>query len=881
MGTREDTGGAGRDRALHYLVVFISLLAALAVVFRADLFSGSSLFFKAFRDINPFIAQYPWSRLALASFEQGLFPLWNPYNLLGLPHLANYQSAALSPFLWPQVFFPLELIAVPYLVSRLAMAGVGAYWFSRRIALSRAGAFAAAAAFSLSGFMVQYVNDQHIVIDMLLPWLLGAGHGLATTRRGRDFLFTVALSALVLLGGQPGSAIFTLAAGYSYAFYLALFTRPRGGGVLLVAAAGSCSVLAAMPQLLPFIEYLPRAWTFHTPSFGAEHLMPAGLLTFIAPGFYGPLDHSRLILPLIRTAPYMGASVAVLATAAAMRPAGRHTAFFAAAALASLAMLAGLPPLSLLTRLPLLGSLTFIKYLQPLLTFSAALLAGTYISEAGRGGGPLRLIGPALVVVCAATLARIIEPVPAADPAFMNGGLVTAASFAVACVLVRGASLSGRGSRAGVVLAGLVLVELVASSCVNRPFMHWNAAREDFRWLRDLTTGENLPRVSAHEDVYLPNMNLVGPGYEAGTADALIIEESADLFRKASGRTPLEFHESFLAYHSLRELPRGPLSGLMGVKYELSRKALPRNEAMEKIGKLMRITAPSPRHVSVTRVAIKDELKTALFEHPPARIEVPRGSLPARPGKPYASFSIGFDPEAARLEGDGAWFLAFPGPGSISFARYMDPRRADEAGWKKARTSSQPGFLVTLPGKSADHDWALWGDLRTATEEMPPGRVINGVKLYENPRAAARAYVAELTIEAADDTLEATEEAAGSFENFAVLKKGEASAGGGRGKVDRLEHGLQSVSMQVRCAGPCLVVLADSYYPGWKAYVNGVESRILRVNHAMRGVEAPGGESDVTFIYEPASFGLGLWCGVVTSAVLALVLICSRGRLSE
>jgi hypothetical protein len=74
-----------------WLAVFLA--GAAAVIFRKELFAGSDLFFQAYRDINPLTVWYPWSRLELMSWEQGLFPLWNPYNLLGHPLLADYQSA--------------------------------------------------------------------------------------------------------------------------------------------------------------------------------------------------------------------------------------------------------------------------------------------------------------------------------------------------------------------------------------------------------------------------------------------------------------------------------------------------------------------------------------------------------------------------------------------------------------------------------------------------------------------------------------------------------------------------------------------------------------------------------------------------------------------
>ena len=48
-----------------------------------------------------------------------------------------------------------------------------------------------------------------------------------------------------------------------------------------------------------------------------------------------------------------------------------------------------------------------------------------------------------------------------------------------------------------------------------------------------------------------------------------------------------------------------------------------------------------------------------------------------------------------------------------------------------------------------------------------------------------------------------------------------------------------------------LLVLSEVYYkPGWKAYVNGVETKIYQTNHILRSVYIPSGESDVLFEYD-------------------------------
>ena len=67
---------------------------------------------------------------------------------------------------------------------------------------------------------------------------------------------------------------------------------------------------------------------------------------------------------------------------------------------------------------------------------------------------------------------------------------------------------------------------------------------------------------------------------------------------------------------------------------------------------------------------------------------------------------------------------------------------------------------------------------------------------------------------------------------------------------------------------PGLVVLADLWFPGWKAYVDERPVPLLRTNHALRGVEVPTGRHDLRFRYEPMSFSIGLAVGGLALIVI-------------
>jgi hypothetical protein len=83
-------------------------------------------------------------------------------------------------------------------------------------------------------------------------------------------------------------------------------------------------------------------------------------------------------------------------------------------------------------------------------------------------------------------------------------------------------------------------------------------------------------------------------------------------------------------------------------------------------------------------------------------------------------------------------------------------------------------------------------------------------------------------------------------------------------------YGNTRVTIKASANGAGVLVLADSYYPGWKVFVDGREGRILRANHFFRGVELSAGEHEVCFEYTPWSFTAGLWISGITLSLMVL-----------
>jgi len=104
----------------------------------------------------------------------------------------------------------------------------------------------------------------------------------------------------------------------------------------------------------------------------------------------------------------------------------------------------------------------------------------------------------------------------------------------------------------------------------------------------------------------------------------------------------------------------------------------------------------------------------------------------------------------------------------------------------------------------------------------------------------------------------------------------------GKSSVEFLSYSAQRVTLRTYLAEDEFLVLADSYYPGWKALVNGIAVPIYRANYVLRTVFLKRGQSIVEFIYDPLSFRLGKWTSYSSLlSVLAILLYGAWNRSSS
>jgi hypothetical protein len=76
-------------------------------------------------------------------------------------------------------------------------------------------------------------------------------------------------------------------------------------------------------------------------------------------------------------------------------------------------------------------------------------------------------------------------------------------------------------------------------------------------------------------------------------------------------------------------------------------------------------------------------------------------------------------------------------------------------------------------------------------------------------------------------------------------------------RVTQSAYRAGSITADIDAPEPALLVVAETFYPGWQGHVNGHRVKIWKANHAFQALEVPAGRSHVSLVYKDKQFFYG------------------------
>jgi len=792
---------------------------------------------------TPAFYEWPLNRYVGTVLRRGELPLWNPHQGTGMPMVGNYSTRVFFPF---QVLLDLSPVGLWDLLflARLWIAGVFTALFLTRAGIDRTAAAFGGVSYMLSGSLVWFINlEQYANVAMVVPiWFL-AVELFAVRPSGRRSAWVALAVALMLLAGQPEIAFYALVSGGLYGITRFVFSPAATTSRWRALAWGTLGVAVgfavAAAQLVPFATHL----------LNSLHLHPAGGDMGVrdpAPGFLAAqiFVPSFFELPTaLRIRPdngrwdllggYAGALTAFLAAAGLLvpsrrvRPAMRPPLIFFSTVTGWLLLKNfGVPPFDWIGYLPLFDQVWTPRWSGPTWCFALS-AASAFGLQRLIETDMTRLARAKLAIVAAAILLLVgalagagfaaLAPLQSTHWAFIWPGALGGLLLAFVVVGLSAVAI-GRGS--GIALASVVVALLL----IERWFPIPRGYAPMFLAARLAPVALGLAAAGA---VILGRRAIGGGLATVAVATALALDLLApvglpDRVDPAAAPPVVQFlleragHDRLMGDRSVLAPNYASVFGLYDV-----------------------------RHVDALAVEWFHGYVTTALETQPRRWWHTLWFIgdPDRRAPQSAPTSTGVSPLEedlrARLRG-----FSLAGVRYIVAPRGMDLNRA-------AATESDRFPLVY------DRE----------------------VLVYENPAAFPRAFVVSRWESAPDAVAARTRALDAAFDPRAsAVVEGVASGSGHRGIVQIVEYGATHLRLDVETSGPGLVVLTDTFYPGWEARVDGRVARIHRVDGVFRGVFVEGGRHEITMRFRPASqlWGFAL-SAVGLVSVIALVASSRRG----
>ena len=832
---------------------------------------------------DPFYSFYPRRVLLTTEIRSGRLPLWNPTIMSGTSNVANPNF---------QLFYPINLLAalvlpadqaLPWLAwIHLVLTGVLMYLFLQRYHLKWYAAVLGAGVWMLNGYTLVWLENPHRLST--LAWLPGVFWALDSAIQKERLGWAAAgglMLGIAILGGQMQ---FVFGIGLLLSFYGLLlvvnrFWKTRRVPWRIILYLG---VIAIIGLGIGSLSILP-AWEFAATSqrahISADAIIRSGwpisqLVTLVAPDFYGnPIRTPYWGLSnYAETCAYMGVVTLVLALTAPLM--ARSRVLFRRAgylAVFVLALVLGSPVARLLTWLPG-GEFMTLSRMLFLIPFVGALLAAValdgWLWEAASG----RSWAALAIAVGIAGLITLYTGFHLGEAAFVQHGASIQPSIRRAAAIVTVLVLLLATLRSRPRLLGTLIVLLAVGDLLQwgwsfnpiSPISELYPVNPVVDYLQqEMDEHERVLALQTDQVVFGPNVLSLYGFSSIGGYTPLITDYYYDLFKSIDDQVDIWWMVSNRNMLVMSNFD--PLVSLLNVKYVLSARRLGFD-----------IIPQTSTEGCQQEIPVGDSLLTQEFTVQDPGLN--RVDVYLRKNVTDDDAQIEFWLWRDRPQGDLVAYASVPGEAipDEGYSPFFFEPVPDSAGetFVLGVSSGYEGFSVcqTAGGQLDYAAFATW--LQERGE-------FDGVWIYENPNAAPRAFmVHHVKTVSEEQVLQTLHSPDLNWYHSAVMATSLPQEQAqqlaetpvqSQALVQIQQYHSQAVDILVDTPQAGILILGDSYYPGWEATVDGQNTPVYRVDQALRGIFVPSGTHQIQFRFRPASFRIAVWisiCCVLAASVL-------------
>ena len=244
-------------------------------------------------EISDIVKQlYPWRWYSIEEFKNLRFPLWNPYNFTGVPHLANVFTASFYPlnllfFILPfWLGWSIQIFLQPFLV------GLAAFLFLKNLKLKSIAAFFGSVVFAFSSILMMRLEFNMVGhAAIFLPLSLLSVDRFFESKKWKWWFLAILSLSFNFLAGYLQVTIYTYLLFVLYIFYRFLKIKDKKLFISLLFVPFISFLLVGI-QIMPLFDMVLKSSRFGNYGgenfFGNNFFLPwQRLITFLVPDFFG------------------------------------------------------------------------------------------------------------------------------------------------------------------------------------------------------------------------------------------------------------------------------------------------------------------------------------------------------------------------------------------------------------------------------------------------------------------------------------------------------------------------------------------------------------------------------------------------------------------